>query len=363
MSVHVAHMRRALRLAEKGRGRVSPNPLVGAVLAHGEEIVGEGAHLRLGGPHAEVNALRQAGEAARGAVLYVTLEPCCSYGRTPPCTDAVIAAGVAWVHCALLDPDPQVSGRGVQQLRDAGIEVSVGLLQAEAERQNAAYLKHRCEGRPLVTLKLAQSLDGRIATRTGSSRWITQERARRHVHRMRSRVDAVMVGAGTVIADDPRLDVRHVRGRNPRPLIVDGRLRTPVDAAVYRSGAIVITGADSSTDKQAQLARRGVEIWALPAVDGRIDLGTALERAAAAGITSVLLEGGATLATAALNARVVDQLHMYIAPILLGTGTASIGDLGIQTIDEAVQLRDVAVRRLGTDLLYTATVAYACLRE
>ncbi|MFH1572012.1 MAG: bifunctional diaminohydroxyphosphoribosylaminopyrimidine deaminase/5-amino-6-(5-phosphoribosylamino)uracil reductase RibD, partial [Gemmatimonadota bacterium] len=226
----LAHMRRALRLAERGRGQVSPNPLVGAVVTRGSAVVGEGAHRHFGQAHAETEALARAGSAARGATLYVTLEPCAHHGHTPPCADAVVAAGVARVVCALQDPDPRVAGRGLERLRAAGIAVEVGLCQAAAEEQNAAFLKHRHTGRPLVLLKLGQSLDGRIATRTGASRWITGEAARRHAHRWRSWVDAVAVGAGTVLADDPRLNVRLVRGRDPRPLVVDGRLRVSPEA-------------------------------------------------------------------------------------------------------------------------------------
>lgn len=364
MSVYQAHMRRALRLARKGLGRVSPNPLVGAVVAHGESIVGEGAHLRVGEEHAEIHALQAAGSAARGAVLYVTLEPCCFEGRTPACTLAVIEAGVARVECAMLDPDARVSGRGVEQLQNAGIPVSVGLFQAEAERQNAAYIKHRRHGRPLLTLKLAQSLDGCIASRSGDSRWITGKPARRHVHRTRSQVDAVMVGANTVIADDPRLDVRHVRGPQPRPIVVDGRLRAPAEARVFgRPGAIVVTTEDSDTEQQTRLAARGVEIWTFAGIDGRVDMDRVMQRAAESGMTSILLEGGGTLAAAALAARAVDRLQVYIAPMLLGGGTRSIGDLRAACIADAVRLQDIAVRRLGVDRLFTATVAYACSRE
>jgi diaminohydroxyphosphoribosylaminopyrimidine deaminase / 5-amino-6-(5-phosphoribosylamino)uracil reductase len=357
-------MRRALRLAERGRGRVSPNPLVGAVIVRDGEIVGEGAHLKLGGPHAEIHALRQAGDRARGATLYVTLEPCSFYGRTPPCVEALIQAGVSRVECALPDPDPRVSGNGFQQLRQAGIQVSVGLLQAAAEKQNAGYLKHRSLHLPLVTLKLAQTLDGNIATATGDSRWITGEAARRHVHRQRSRVDAVMVGAGTVIADDPLLTVRHVRGRDPRPMVVDGLLRAPADARVFgRPGAVLVTAAEGAAPRQGEYTARGVDVWTFPGVNGQVDLRQALLRAAAEGITHIMLEGGSRLAAAALTARVVDQVQIYIAPTLLGTGLGSIGEMGIERIAQSVHLEDVHIRRLDRDLLYTARVRYGCSQD
>jgi diaminohydroxyphosphoribosylaminopyrimidine deaminase/5-amino-6-(5-phosphoribosylamino)uracil reductase len=356
-----AYMRRALRLAERGAGRVSPNPLVGAVLVRDGRVVGEGAHLQLGGEHAEVNAFARAGGQARGATLYVTLEPCSVHGRTPPCTEAILRAGVVRVVCAMIDPDPRVNGRGVEQLGEAGLPVEVGLLAEEATRLNAAYVKHRSRGLPLVVLKLAQTLDGRIATRTGQSRWITAEAARREVHRWRARLDAVMVGAGTVLADDPELTVRLVRGRDPRPLIVDGLLRVPPTARVFsRPGAVVITGDDADAERREALVRRGVEVWTFPAPGGRIDLRLPLTRVATAGMTSVLLEGGAGLAAAALRDRVVDQVQVYLAPTLLGEGIASLGDLGIVDLQQAIGLKEVRVRKLGPDLLYTATVRYPC---
>ena len=361
MNADETYMRRALRLAERGRGRVSPNPLVGALVVRDGRIVGAGAHLEVGKAHAEINAFAQAGEQTRGATLYVTLEPCSFHGRTPPCADAVIAAGIARVVCALRDPDPRVAGRGLQRLRDAGIQVEVGLLQEAAARQNAAYLKHRLQGLPLVILKLAQTLDGRIATRTGDSRWITGEKARRHVHRWRSRVDAVMVGAATILADDPQLTVRHVRGRDPRPFVVDGRLRVSPAARVFaRPGAVLITSSASSRDRRQAFLDQGVSVWTFDAPLGRIDLRQPLAQAAAEGITSVLLEGGGQLAAAALRARVVDQVQLYLAPRLMGAGIAGIGDLEIAQVADAVALEEVALRRLDDDLLYTATVRYSC---
>ena len=273
MNADETYMRRALRLAERGRGHVSPNPLVGAVVVRDDQIVGEGAHLRVGGPHAEVNALGQAGARAQGASLYVTLEPCAFHGRTPPCTAAVMAAGIRRVVCAMVDPDPRVSGRGVQQLEEGGIQTEVGLLSEAAEDQNAAYAKHRREGLPLVILKLAQTLDGRIATRTGDARWITGEKARRNGHRWRSWVDAVAVGAGTVLADDPQLTVRHVRGPDPRPMVIDGRLRVDPQARLFQQpGTLLVTSNDAPEERRSAFAERGCQIWTFDAEDGQIDL-------------------------------------------------------------------------------------------
>jgi len=361
MNADETYMRRALRLAERGRGRVSPNPLVGAVIVRHEQIVGEGAHLRVGGPHAEINALEQAGARARDATVYVTLEPCSFHGRTPPCTDALIAAGIRRVVCAMVDPDLRVSGRGIQQLEEAGIQTETGLLNGAAENQNDAYVKHRREGLPLVILKLAQTLDGRIATRTGDARWITGEKARRHSHRWRSWVDAVAVGAGTVLADDPQLTVRHVRGPNPRPIVIDGRLRIDPQASLFRHpGALLITSTDVSAARCRPFTERGVEVWTYDAPDGHIDLRPPLARAATEGITSLIIEGGGQLAAAALRDQVVDRVHIYIAPRLMGTGIAGIADLDILEIDRTIALEQVRTRRLGDDLLYTACVRYPC---
>ena len=307
-------MRRALRLAGHGRGRVSPNPMVGAVVVDaGDHVVGEGYHRQVGGPHAEVHALGAAGAAARGGTLYCTLEPCAFHGRTPPCADAVVAAGLRRVVCALQDPDARVNGRGFARLRAAGIQVDVGPGAAQAEAQNAAYLKHRREGRPLVLLKLGQTLDGRIATRTGASRWITGEAARRHAHRWRSWVDCVAVGAGTVLADDPALTVRHVRGRDPRPLVVDGRLRCPLDRRLFAGREpILATGASSDPAARQRFVDGGVEVWTFADDGGLFDLRQLLARAGQAGITSLILEGGRTLAAAATCA-VVYVLIVHLA--------------------------------------------------
>ena len=353
-------MEEALELALKGIEGVSPNPLVGAVLVHRGRVIGRGYHRRYGGPHAEQAALCDAGRCA-GADLYVTLEPCSHHGRTPPCSTALINAGIKRVVCAIEDPDPRVQGSGLQQLREAGIEVEIGLFREEAERQNAAYLKHRQTGLPLVILKLAQTLDGQIATCTADSRWITAAKARTHAHRWRSWVDGIMVGAGTIAADDPQLDVRHVKGRDPRPMVVDGRLRTSPRARVYqRPGAVLITAASNPPSALAPFAARGAEIWAYAAPQDRIDLRQPLAAAARQDMTSIMIEGGGDLAAAALRDQVVDQVMIFVAPRILGKGIAAIGNLDIDTVEDAICLEDVRTRRLGPDVLYTARVRYPC---
>ena len=354
-------MRRALRLARRGRGRVSPGALVGAVVVRGEEAVGEGAYRRRGGTHAEVEALAAAGERCRDATLYVTLEPCAHHGTTPPCADAVAAAGISRLVCALEDPDERVSGRGFARLREAGIDVEVGLLAAEAERDNAAFLTHRRTGRPWVVLKLAQSLDGCIATRNGASRWITGKPARRHAHRWRSWVDGVVVGAGTVLSDDPELTVRHVRGLDPRPMVVDGRLRVSPRAALFRRGTAVLITADSTPEeRRREFEAAGAEIWTFPAEEGRVDLRRLVRAAGERGMISLLIEGGRDLATAALADGIVDQLMLYVAPLLLGAGISGVGDLGIGQVDQGISLERMELKRLGEDALLSGKVVYPC---
>ena len=354
-------MRRALSLARRGRGRVSPGALVGAVVVRDGEVIGEGAYRSRGGPHAEAEALAAAGERCRNATLYVTLEPCAHHGTTPPCAEAVVAAGISRVVCALEDPDERVRGRGFARLRDAGIDVEVGLLAADAERDNAAFLTHRRTGKPWVVLKLAQSLDGRIATRTGASRWITGKQARRHAHRRRSWVDGVVVGAGTVLSDDPELTVRHVRGRHPRPMVVDGRLRVSPGAALFRRGTGVLITADSIPEvRRREFEAAGAEIWTFPAESGRLDLRLLVRAAGERGMISLLIEGGRNLATAALADRIVDELMLYVGPRLLGAGISGVGDLGIELVDRGITLDRMEMKRLGEDALISGKVLYPC---
>ena len=351
-------MKRALRLSERARGQTSPNPLVGAVLVRDGQVVGEGYHRRAGAPHAEVVALDRAGARAEGAALYVTLEPCCHFGRTPPCVDRIIEQGVSEVVCALTDPDPRVSGRGIEKLREAGIEVRLGVLEEAARKTNEVYLKYITTGLPFVTLKLAQSLDGRIATGSGDSKWITGEKARRFVHRIRSQVDAVMVGMGTVIRDDPQLNVRWVKGKHPLKIILDSRLRMPLGAQLFGGERTILATTERSSEEQRRLVEgKGARVWILPERDGRVDLTEVMRKAGREGITSILIEGGSKVATSTLGAGVVDKLMIFIAPKLIGTGTDAVGDLGIARIEEAIELEDVKLRRIGEDMLYGATIS------
>ena len=356
MSTDAEFMRLAVRLGRKGLGR-SSSP-VGAVVVAGGRVVGRGYHRRDGAPHAEAEALREAGARSRGATLYVTLEPCNHHGRTPPCTDAILAARVRRVVFGLRDPNPRVRGDGAARLRRRGVAVDSGVEAEACSELIAGFSSVARRGRPLVALKLAVTLDGRIATRTGASRWISGEPARRFVHRLRDEYDAVMVGAGTVIADDPALTCRRRGGRDPLRVVVDGRLRVPLDARVLTNtaapGTLLATTMQRGR-KLAALRRRGVSVLTLPGRGGLLSLRRLLARLAARGVTSVLIEGGAGLAAGALRARIVDRLFIVVAPKLIGgDGVAMLAPLGVSTIRGALGVRVLGVSRLGADLLVRA---------
>ncbi len=347
-------MRHALSLAARARGRTAPNPMVGAAVVTAGRLAGEGWHPGPGLPHAEVYALRHAGEAARGADLYVTLEPCCHHGRTPPCTDAVVRAGIRRVFVAMPDPDSRVNGSGIRQLRESGVKVEVGLLAAEAARLNAAYLKARRTGLPWVHLKMATSLDGKTATRTGESRWITGPEARAHVHTLRDTHDAVMVGAGTFRADDPLLTARGEGQRSPTRVIVSAGADLPRKATMWTtldlSPVIVLCGDDAST---ADLEALGVRVLRVPLREGRVDLGAGLGRLCEAGIHSLLCEGGAALAGELLARGQVNELSWFLSGRLIG-GTAApgaVGDPGVDRLTDAPHLQGRTCTEMGDDLL------------
>lgn len=355
MSASKRHMERALTLA--ARGRTSPNPQVGAVVVKKERIVAEGFHPRCGGPHAEVVALDNAGDRARGSDLYVTLEPCNHHGRTPPCTEAVIRAGIARVFVGFEDPDPDVAGGGAARLREAGIDVTVGMLRARCERFYEAYSIHRNHSRPHVTLKAGMTLDGKIATRTGHSSWVTGPEARRAVHRIRDRVDAIMIGVGTVQSDDPQLTTRLPRGRGHDPVrvIVDSRAKTPRLAKVIRhesDAETIIAHTAAGRDAASALERPGVIPLQCRTVDGRVDLVDLLRRLAGRGIVSLLAEGGGELHWSLIEARLVDRVKLFIAPIIVGGSRAVpvVGGQGVAAMNDAVRIDEMKSRRIGRDL-------------
>lgn len=356
-------MKRALSLARRAAGGTSPNPLVGAVIVRDGRIVGEGYHRHAGLPHAEVEALRDARERAAGATMYVTLEPCNHHGRTPPCTEAIIAGGLRRVVAAVTDHNPRVRGSGLKRLREAGIEVNVGVREGEARTLNEPYFKYIATGRPLFILKYAMSADGKMASTTGASRWISGERSRALVHRLRSRVDAIMVGIGTALADDPQLTARHPRGRDPLRVIVDSRLRLPATARMFRqqstAATLVASTKEAPSARRAALEAAGAEVIALPDRGGSVDLPALAAELGRRGITSVLLEGGPTLAAAALEADLVDRVMIFMAPIILG-GKGSPGPVagvGRDSPAEAWSLVDTRTRRLGADVLLEGRIA------
>lgn len=347
-------MRHALVLAERGRGRTAPNPVVGAVVVRGGKVVGEGWHRVLGGAHAEVEALAHAGRRARGATLYVTLEPCVHFGRTPPCTDALISAGIGRCVVALRDPDPRVDGRGLRRLRAAGIDVVVGVLAAEAGSQLAGYRRSHATGLPRITWKIAASLDGAIADASGHSRWITGSAARTDGHRLRAAADAIIVGAGTARADDPRLTVRHgVRGRSPLRIVVDSRLRLPLTLKLYSrtlaERTVVACTADAPAARERALVARGVRVWRLPAVRDHVSPRALAARLAREGCHEVLLEGGATLGSAMFAAGLVQRIVLYGAPFVLGGGRS--WSSGLRTpLARAARGKVTHVTQVGDDL-------------
>ncbi|MGE3857255.1 MAG: bifunctional diaminohydroxyphosphoribosylaminopyrimidine deaminase/5-amino-6-(5-phosphoribosylamino)uracil reductase RibD [Dehalococcoidia bacterium] len=359
-------MRAALEESRAALGQTSPNPAVGCVLVREGRIVGRGRTQPPGQAHAEVMALREAGDRARGAEAYVTLEPCSHHGRTPPCTDALIAAGVAAVHFAIEDPDPRVAGSGARALRDAGLRVEEGDGAEEAERVNEAFLKHRRTGRPFVVAKFAASLDGRIAAASGDARWVSGEPARAWAHDLRTRIDAILVGSGTVIADDPHLTARPggtLAARQPLRVVLDGTGRSAPTARVFDGAArtLVATTERAPGAWRSELAARGVEVAVLPAGDGRhVDLDALLALLGEREVLSLLVEGGGELLGALFDQRYVDRLYAVIAPLIIGASDApaAVAGRGAAVMREAPRLRDVTVERLGEDVLIEGVPAW-----
>ena len=356
LTIDEKFMWQALRLARRGLGRTSPNPMVGSVVVKNGRIIGQGYHHYFGGKHAEVNALENAGIDVAGATIYVTLEPCTHYGKTPPCVDAVIAGGPARVVVSMLDPDKRVSGRGLEKLRQAGIETAVGVLEKQCRALNEAYIKHRSTGVPFVTVKFAQTLDGRIATATGDSRWISSAASLKLAHRLRARHDAVLVGVGTVLKDDPELTVRLVRGRNPLRVILDPTLRIPTEAKVLagQGGArtLIATTPAADNDKQATLCGMGIELEVMPADGaGNVALPPLLKLLGERDITSVLVEGGAAVITSFLREGLADRVIAIIAPKIIGKGIEAVSELNIREVDQALKLTFERVYRSGEDVV------------
>jgi diaminohydroxyphosphoribosylaminopyrimidine deaminase/5-amino-6-(5-phosphoribosylamino)uracil reductase len=349
-------MRRALHLAEKGRGRTSPNPMVGAVLVKRGRLVGEGYHARAGDPHAEIVAIKNAGEKAKGATLYLNLEPCTHYGKTPPCAPAVIEAGVRRVVVGIVDPNPLVKGRGVARLKQAGLDVKVGILEKECHRLNEAFCKYIVQHEPFIILKMAATLDGKLATRHGESQWITGETSRRFVHRLRDQVDGVVVGIGTVLKDDPMLTSRIRGGRDPYRIVFDSRLRIPENAKVVDlspSKTIVATTEMASRHKIERLREKGVRILISDSKSGKVDLKSSLLKLAEMEMMSLLLEGGSQLSGSFLDQRLIDKILLFLSPKLIGDPLAPgiFSGAGVASLKEAISIRDLKMRKIGEDIL------------
>ena len=384
-------MRLALKLAKLGLGMTSPNPLVGACVVKSGRILGNGFHEMAGLPHAEVNALRSAGLAAKGATLYITPEPCDHFGRTPPCTEAIVRSGVRKVVIGMKDPNPLNNGKGIRKLKKRGIETIVGVLEDEAWSINRPYIKFITERLPFVTVKLAESLDGKIATRTGDSRWITSEDSRRYVHKLRGEVDAVMVGVGTVLRDDPRLTVRdgrplklatHLQGRRGTPrinhpsagqarderkklirIIVDSRLRTPANAKIFAdcdaSPVLIATAKGSSEGKRKALEKKGAKVLVVKGKGKRVDLKSLFKRLAERDIAHVMVEGGGELAAGILEEKLADRILLFIAPKIIGGRDAvtSVEGKGVDLVSNAVKIKGLRIKRFSKDILIEGEIA------
>lgn len=362
LSVDEKYMRQALRLARRGLGKTSPNPMVGAVIVKSDRVIGQGYHRYFGGNHAEVDAINNTTEDVSGATMYVTLEPCCHYGKTPPCVEAIIRNNIGKVVIGMLDPYPEMRGKSLKIFKQHGIETRVGVLEEACRALNEVYLKYTTTGVPFVTMKFAQTLDGRIATASGASRWISSPPSLKLAHRLRAHHDAILAGIGNVLKDDPELTTRLVKGRNPTRVILDSKLRIPLGAKVLtnQEAARTLVSATPAAEKKklAALREMGIEVLTVPPdADGRVDISELLKTLAQRQISSVLVEGGGETITSFLRLGLADKLVAIIAPKILGKGTDSIGELNITEISKAVKLSFEKVYRSGEDIVVEARVS------
>jgi len=354
------YMRRCLELAERGAGSVSPNPMVGSVIVHDGRVIGNGWHQQYGGPHAEPNAIASVEDEAllRQSTLYVNLEPCSHHGKTPPCADLIVEKRIPRVVVGCLDPHEKVAGKGIARLREAGVEVTVGVLEAESERLNEAFMTSHRKGRPFVALKTAQTLDGRIATSLGASKWITGEESRCEVHRLRCRYDAVLCGASTVSSDDTELTVRFCAGRQPLRVLLDPRLEVPHEFRIFNDAAKTLVFAlrdEAEPALVSQLEARGVEVVLIGQSEGSLDLAEVFGELHQRRVLSVMVEGGSRLSAAMVRSGIVDKYYLFIAPKLFGgDGLPSFGPLDVIRPDMATKLSFTRVERFGEDLLVEA---------
>lgn len=352
-------MERAIELARKGEGYTSPNPLVGAVIVKGNRIIGEGYHEYFGGSHAEVNALKNAMESVNGATMYVTLEPCSHYGKTPPCANEIVKKGISRVIIGMKDPNPLVAGKGMNILEENGIEVELGVLEKEVKKLNEIFIKYITTKKPFCILKTAMTLDGKIATYTGDSRWITNEYSRQHVHELRHRVSSIMVGIGTVLADDPMLTTRLLerKGRDPIRIIIDTKGRIPLEAKALnlksKAKTIIAVTEKVKKSKLIALKEKGAEVIITPLKNEKVDLKFLMEKIGAMGIDSILIEGGAGLNFSVLNEDIIDKVITFVAPKIIGGENAKtpVGGDGLALMQDAISLKDIRVKRFNDDIM------------
>jgi len=347
------YMALALELAAKAIGKTSPNPMVGAVVVKNGRIVGQGYHKKAGTLHAERIALNNAGKLAKNSILYVTLEPCCHFGRTDPCTKAIISAGVKRVVYSITDPNPKVNGKGARELKKAGIEVVKGVLAELARRQNEVYLKYITTNRPFVVLKMAPSLDGRIATLNGISQWITGPEARKYAHCLRAKYDAVAVGAGTVRADNPSLTVRLVKGKNPYRIIISRHPNFPASFNLFKNNKDCKTIVATTAKAANKLKMKNLVVWKIKENKDGLSMVDLVDKAGVFGISSLLIEGGSGIATSFLRERLVDKIHVMMAPMIIGTGIQAVNDLKIRNLEKALRFKDYQIDKIGRDILFT----------
>jgi diaminohydroxyphosphoribosylaminopyrimidine deaminase/5-amino-6-(5-phosphoribosylamino)uracil reductase len=351
----IRYMKMALKLARKGLGKTSPNPAVGAIVVREDSVVGRGYHKKAGLPHAEIDALKEADVGAKGTDMYVTLEPCRNTGRTPPCADAIIKAGIKRVFVGTKDPNPLMGGKGIRSLRKSGLAVKIGILEDECIRINEAYNKYIVSKLPFVTLKLAATLDGKIATLSGESRWLTSESARRQVHRMRSEADAIVVGIGTVLRDDPELTTRHIKGKDPIRVVVDSDLKIPLDARVFseEGGRLIVATTKRVDPKKVRMAEeRGATVLKLPSAGSGVNLKELIIILGKMGITSLLVEGGSRLAASFIKGKIVDKFcFFYASKIIGGEGIPMVGELGIKRLKDSIELKDVSIKGFEKDIM------------
>lgn len=362
-NVDEKYMRLAIELAEKGKGRTSPNPMVGAVIVKNGEIVGMGYHQKAGTPHAEVNAIKDAGDNAKNSTMYVNLEPCSHYGRTPPCTDAIIKAGISRVVIAMTDPNPKVNGKGKAILESQGIEVLTGILEQEARKLNEVFIKYITTGMPFVTIKSAMSLDGKIATFCGKSKWISCDDSRLLVHQIRNEVDAIIIGIGTVLCDNPTLTTRIPDGRDAIRIVLDSKARIPLDSNILNlnSEAKTIVAVTGLAEKERiDQLKKSAEVLIVPEKDGKVNLTELMKKLAEMEITNILIEGGAEVNASALKEKIVDKIMFFIAPKIIGGNSAPgpIGGEGVEDPSKAIKLIDISVTQSGEDILVIGTPSY-----